>query len=140
MQTDEEKLKVLMERRAKADKLPSDKLKRWKKQYDEICLEIVSLNKKLNKDSWNEVEAVKEYIDAVKWISVNLNWQNKEQFLNDNKNLMELVIEAGDKVDRAFYLMSMNEVHESIENCKKVCSRVDDAYKTYAETGFTPAD
>lgn len=134
----EEKLKVLLERKKKADALPKEKLKRWQKQYDEICSEITAIEKKIGRDTWDENAAVEIYVDAVKWISLELNWWSREQFLKSNPNFVKIIIDAGEKVDYAFKIKSMNGVRESIENYKEVCSKVASACDTYEKTGFMP--
>lgn len=138
METDKRRLEILLKRKQKAESLPASELKKWQKQYDAICLEITRIKIKLGLDIWNEHTAVKKLIDATVWISTNLRWYNKDQFLKENSNILKTITDAASKVDEAFNLKSMDTVTEMIEKLKKVCVKVNEAYQIYKDTGFMP--
>lgn len=127
-ESDKQKLEILLQRKKKADSLPPEEKKKWQKQYDEICKEIIILKQKLGLNVWDESAAIKLLIDTTLWISTNLNWKDKEAFLKENPQLWKRIEDAGDKVDEAFKTKDMDTVKDAIQAYKDVCIKINKVF------------
>lgn len=124
-ESDKQRLEILLKRKQKADSLPEDERKKWQQQYDEICREIIILKQKLGLNKWDESATIKLLIDTSLWVSMNLEWENSDDFFNKNPQMQQYIKDAGNKVDKAFKTKDMDTVKDAIQAYKDACIKVN---------------